>query len=465
MLIPLDIPPGLSRVGTEYQSKGRYYAANLWRWFQGTHGPVGGWASLNDGVAGVCRAIHGWVDLTGASRAAIGTEQALYTLATNGTLTDITPDAYSTVSTASSWSLDNAGQQLFGVNDADGTVYTWLPGDTEAAGLTNAPTGTALIVTDERILMVLGADGDPRMLQWSDSEAFTSWTPSTTNLTRDFPVQTNGTLMDAAKIRGGLLLWSSEDLHLVRYIQRPLVYSVEQIGDECGLIARGAMVVVNDTAYWMGRDDFYIWAGGVSPMPCPVREDVFGVASAPTRGINRSLTGLVRAVHMAEFNEIWWMYPQGTATENSKVVVFNYAENHWNLHTLIRTVGMPRGAGFPYPLLLDETGEVWEHENGTTRSAAGTIYAKSGPLEIGNGENIFLGRWVYPDEGTAGNVSTYFHTRFMPNQTETTHGPYTSANPIPVRFAGRQVSIEHRLVSGEGKVGTFRVEGTAGGKR
>jgi hypothetical protein len=46
MLIPLEIPPGLYRQGTEYQSKGRFYEANLWRWAKGKSGPVGGWELL-----------------------------------------------------------------------------------------------------------------------------------------------------------------------------------------------------------------------------------------------------------------------------------------------------------------------------------------------------------------------------------------------------------------------------------
>ena len=42
-LVPLKIPAGIYRNGTEYQAMGRWYDSNLVRWFEGTLRPVGGW--------------------------------------------------------------------------------------------------------------------------------------------------------------------------------------------------------------------------------------------------------------------------------------------------------------------------------------------------------------------------------------------------------------------------------------
>lgn len=464
-MIKLSLPPGLYRVGTEYQSEGRFYNSNLWRWSDGVAGPIGGWEALATGITGKARGLHGWVDLSGVSRVAVATEQEQYVVSTTGTKTTITPSGWTDPSAESAFSIDNAGQQLFYVNDEDGVIRTWVPGDVAATSLTNAPTGSGLIVTDERILMVFGAGGDPRLVEWCDVEGFTVWTEATTNFARTFPVQTNGVLLGAKKITGGLLLWSSEDLHLVRFVDRPNVYGFQRVGDECGMIARQASAVVSDQAYWMGRNSFHVWNGGVSELPCSVKEDVFGTAAAPARGINRSKAHLVRCGHVAEFNEIWWLYPKGSATENTTAVVYNYAENHWSLHDLARLAIQPRLEGFPYPLMTDGSGNLWQHEKGTTRSGAGTIFARSGPVEFGEGEDILYAHRMFPDEGNAGDVQVYFHARQMPNASETTHGPYTCANPTDVRFAARQVAVEYRYVSGEGKVGDFRFEVTGGGKR
>jgi len=463
MLVKIEYPPGLRRMGTEYQNKLAYYDANLWRWSKGESGPVGGWEQLGAStVPGKARAIHSWIDLSGISYVAIASEQALVVSDTSGTLTTITPSGWTnTDADQSTWTLDNAGQQLFGVNDEDGVVYSWLPGAGQATTLTNAPTGSFLLVTDERILMVFGAGGDPRSIKWSDVEGFTTWTPSTTNFTRDFPLQSSGELMCALKMQGGVLILTSEDVHLGRFLGRPSVYGFEQKGTDCGAISRGCAVEAEDMTYWMGVDSFYRWNGGVDELPCPIHDDVFLEGT----GFNRAYASKVRAVHMPANNEIWWAYPKGAATENDTVAVYNYVEGHWTHHALVRLCGTARGAGFDYSLLLGSDGKIWQHEKGTARDGAGTIFARGGPKELGQGDSIFYGNYLISDEANQGDVQTYVHTRLDPNGAETTTGPFTSASQrAGCSFVGRQAALEHRLVSGAGTVGTFRVDVQGGGE-
>lgn len=45
-LVPLSPPPGLYRIGTAYQARGRWYDGDLVRWYEGTLQPVGGWAPM-----------------------------------------------------------------------------------------------------------------------------------------------------------------------------------------------------------------------------------------------------------------------------------------------------------------------------------------------------------------------------------------------------------------------------------
>ena len=50
-----------------------------------------------------------------------------------------------------------------------------------AAPLANAPLARAILVTEQRILMALGANNNPRSVAWSDQENNTLWTPAPTN--------------------------------------------------------------------------------------------------------------------------------------------------------------------------------------------------------------------------------------------------------------------------------------------
>lgn len=468
MLIPLEFPPGLNRMGTEYQNKGVFYDANLWRWAKGKSGPVGGWSELGSLSASTVRGIHSWLDISAVGRVVLAARDTIRVVSTAGSPTTITPSGMSSQADTSQWSIDNAGQRLFLCNDDEGLVRTWLPTDMLATTLTNAPTATALVVTQESILMALGVAGDPRLIRWCDIDAYTVWTEDTTNYAGEFPLQSAGEIMCGRKIRGGILILTTEDAHLARYLDQPLVYGFTEIGGSCGIISRNAVVVIDDQAYWMGKDKFFTSSGGgVQELPCLIHDDVFGSAEEPTRGLNRTYAAKVYAVHVSQHNEIWWLYTKGAATENSHAVVFNYAERTWTYHALVRTCGIESGNGFQYPMMMGSDGKLWRHEIGESRTGAGTIYARSGPMELGDGEQVLYGTMLIPDEGTAGDVQTYVHARFYPNATETTVGPFTSANPTGCRFSGRQVSLEHRLVNANdgGRVGTFRVKVVAGGER
>ena len=73
---------------------------------------------------------------------------------------------------------------------------------------------------------------------------------------------------------------------------------------------------------------------------------------------------------------------------------------------------------------------------------------------------------VVPDEETANQVTLTFKTRLYPNASETSHGPYTLANPTSVRFTGRQVRMRvNGTDAADWKVGTMRLDASTGGQR
>ena len=89
-----------------------------------------------------------------------------------------------------------------------------------------------------------------------------------------------------------------------------------------------------------------------------------------------------------------------------------------------------------------------------------------GPVELGNGDNLMVARELIPDEKNQGDVTATFKTRLYPNGTETSHGPFTMANPTSVRFQGRQVSMRiDAAQNSDWRVGTMRLDAVAGGKR
>lgn len=467
--VKLSYPPGLDRTGTEYQSQGRWWESDLIRWFLGRVRAIGGWVSMATGLTGQVSGMFSWVTNSAAGLCAIGTESKLYTMTTGGTVTDRTPTGFAAQATTSTWTFDNAGQLLLGVNDADGTIYKFLPGtDTLAsaledeAGAASVPTAQAIVVTNEGIPMALGVNGNPRRIAWSDRDDITDWTAGFADLAGDLDMQSPAGLMCGANVRAGTLLWTREDLHLARYVGLPDVYGTEPVGEDCGAISRRCVAVVNDVAYWMSDSKFFMCQGGglTIEMPCLVHDDVF-------KGLDTARAHLVRALVNSEFNEIWWLYRKAadSGTANTRVVVYNYMEKTWGLHLLARHDGIGRGRGFGKPVMVGGS-TVWMHETGLTRSGAGTPYARSGPVEIGDGERLLHVRELIPDEMTQGDVQIWFYARLFPNGQETEHGPYTAGLPTNVRFCGRQVSIKLvEAAANDWRIGDFRLVGQPGSRR
>jgi len=78
-LVKIDFPPGVSRRGTLYETQGRWYDANLVRWYEGSMYPVGGWSARSTTpLTGKARAMLPWADNSGTLYVAVGTNTNLY---------------------------------------------------------------------------------------------------------------------------------------------------------------------------------------------------------------------------------------------------------------------------------------------------------------------------------------------------------------------------------------------------
>ena len=490
-LLPLDIPPGVYANGTDLEGSGRWLSASLVRWRDGSLRPVGGWRDrVPAAFSAAPRGMNAWQDNTDARWVAAGTYNKLYVVNASNTVTDITPATLTSglldaavntgygggfygstffgaerpdsgnYSEATTWSLDNFGEYLIACSSTDGKLLEWqLNTSSDAAVIANAPINNkSVMVTEERFVFALGADGNPRKIQWCDRENNTEWTPSATNEAGDIELQTSGQVMAGIRTRGQTLILTDADAHSATYIGPPFVYGFERVGTSCGMVARKAAVNTDAGVFWMGQNGFFNYNGTtVQEIPCEVYDHVFS-------DINRAQISKCWALAQGQFGEVWWFYPSGSSNEIDRYVVYDFKANHWLIGDLSRTAGVDRSV-FKYPFMSDASGNLLEHEVGLNYDGA-AIFAESGPISIGSGDQVMAVREVIPDEKTLGDVTATFKTRFHPTDTERTYGPYNMSNPTSVRFTGRQVRMRiegERLSSW--RVGIMRLDAEARGRR
>lgn len=490
MYIPLNIPAGVYKNGTEYQSKGRWNASNLVRWYQNTIRPIGGWRKRSPNqLTGSARGILAWRDNSNLRWTTVGTHSKLYALNEGGTPYDITPTSftvgiadadaklgygYGTYGTSSygiarpdtgsytpatTWSLDTYGQFLVACSNADGKLLEWqLNVATDAVAITNAPTSNSgLVVTEERFLFALGAGGNPRKVQWCDQEDNTVWTPSATNQAGDFDLTTLGSLMCGKRVRGATILFTDVDVHSATYIGPPYVYGFERIGTGCGVISRQSVAATDNSAIWMSKSGFWMFDGFVKPLPCDVGDYIFN-------NINYQQASKVYCVHNSMYGEVWWFYPSSASVENDSYVSYNYRENHWAIGSFGRTCGTDSGV-FNKPMMVSSDSYVYDHETGFSYDSS-VPFAESGPVELATGDRVINIVGLVPDENTLGDVKARFSTKFYPNATEYNYGPYTMNTPTSVRITGRQIAVKiEGNINTDWRVGTIRLDGKPGGMR
>jgi hypothetical protein len=489
-LLPIKLPPGVVRSGTEYGSKGRYYDTWLVRWNDdGTLKPIGGWRNrtTSGALTGKARAVLAWKDNSETTWLMIGTHAKLQVQDRAGHISDVTPSAFASgnadatatggygagtynngsygtprpdstlITDATVWTLDTFGQMPLGVSSSDGRLYQWDLNTSHAAtAVAGAPTARGVVVTPERFCFLLGTT-DPRTVSWADQESLSTWTPDATNQAGDFSLQTAGRLMCGKVIKGGTLLFTDLDVHLAQYIGGQLVYSFDKVGSACGIISRQAVATLDAQAVWMGKTGFWLFNGYVQPLPCAVADLVFG-------DLNPLQVSKTTCVRDSAHSEVTWFYCSGASGEIDRCVVWNYKNNWWLLGRPNRTCGTDRGV-FTYPIMLDANGTIYEHEVGLAYDGS-LPYAEGGPIELGNGDASMNAEWLIPDDKTKGDVSATFYGKQYPDGGYSAHGPYTLDKHTDVRFEARQVKVRFtgaRLT--DWRVGEPRLDVRAAGAR
>lgn len=307
---------------------------------------------------------------------------------------------------------------------------------------TSIPTGNrAVVVTDERHMILIGSGGVSRRLGWSSREDYLDWDfASTTNTAGYLDLETQTPLLTAVKVREGILVFSETDVFLVRYIGSPFIYSAELLGAS-SILHPNMVATFDGKAMWLDQSGFMVYEGGsMRPVQCPIL-DFFKADIDLTYGSAVS-HGSANGV----FDEVWFFYPSAGQTECDKYVIYNYNEGWWVTGSLSRTAAFPSGAN-KYPLMAGVDKNLYAHEDGWTdagNSRVGTVWIETGALSIGNGDRGWEVRQMLPATGFGyDSIKVTVYGKQTPGGSERTFGPYTARSNgyMDMRVSARDIRV------------------------
>ena len=413
-------------------------------------------AFINSGNA---RFVYGFG--VGALPASVGYGIGGYGAGGYGTGATITPATGTTIG-ASNWTLDNWGETLIASAISTSTsdppfqpLYAWdsESGSPIATIIPNAPpvNDGFFVAMPQRQIIAWGTttDGlmDPLLVRWCDVNNFNDWIGTVINQAGKYRIPRGSRIVSGMQGPQQGFLWTDLGIWSMQYIGQPYIYSFNEVGTGCGLIAKKAAASLGGIIYWMGPTQFHqLSANGVEPLPCPIWDVIF-------QNLNTSYLDKIRVAVNSRFNEISWFYPSASSTEVDSYVKYNVILQAWDFGSLSRSawidqsvLGPPVGAD-PNSLYL------YQHE--TSNDADGIAMNPSfqtGYFAMSNADVKMFVDQIWPDmkwglyNGTQNaTVLMTLYVKDYPNSKPKVYGPYSLTSTtqfITPRLRGRLVSIK-----------------------
>ena len=381
------------------------------------------------------------------------------------------------------WSHDNFREDLL-INPRDGAIYRWDKTNglstravelSTISGAANVPTvAKQVLVSDQGHVFAFGANTyatttqDPLLIRFSSFDNALEYTVTATTSAGFLSIGSGSEFVQAVKTKREILVWTDISLHTLRYIGYPEYYGIEQIASSITIMGPHAAVATQDFVFWMGKDNFYVYAGGTQTLPCTVKDKVF-------LDFNSQQADKVVAGINSEYTEVIWFYPSESNSLNNggtgdvdKYVVYNYGQKIWYFGTLSRTAWLDRGIR-TFPIAASSS-YLFNHETGyDDDGSAMTSFIESAPMDIGDGDKFSLIQKVIPDLTFEGSVNQStpaanftIKARNEPGEDygNTSSGTATRTATSPVELFTNQIDLRAR-----GRSFALRVDSSATGMK
>jgi hypothetical protein len=188
-------------------------------------------------------------------------------------------------------------------------------------------------------------------------QTITDWNGATANQVN----MASSKIVKGIPVRGGTnspsgLFWATDSLIRVSFTgTAPLYWRYDIISSQISTISSSCFVEMDGIFYWMGVDRFYLYNGAVSVLPNDKNVNwLFD-------NLNFVQRQKVWATKVPRYNEIWFFYPRGDATECTDAIVYNVKDKIW--YDAGSAPGSRRSCGYTTEVFPTPIWAGWEDIN------------------------------------------------------------------------------------------------------
>ena len=162
-------------------------------------------------------------------------------------------------------------------------------------------------------------------------------------------------------VRGGTnspsgLFWATDSLIRVSFNSQAtqFYWTYDIVSSQISIMSSNAVVEMDGLYFWMGVDRYYVYNGQVAVLPNDKNVNYL------FNNINYTQRQKVWATKIPRYNEIWFFYPRGTATECTDAIIYNVKDKLW--YDAGQAIGCRRSCGYTTELFPTPIWAGWDYD-------------------------------------------------------------------------------------------------------
>ena len=163
-------------------------------------------------------------------------------------------------------------------------------------------------------------------------------------------------------------------------------WNYDIISSQISIMSSNAIVEIDGVYWWMGVDRFYAYNGSVVVVPNDKNVNYL------FDNINYTQRQKVWATKVPRYNEIWFFYPRGTATECTDAIIYNTKDKLW--YDAGQATGAQRSCGYTTEIFPTPIWANWNYD--PTFSPPLTVIAHPASLPAPTTDQMYIAGDVTP---------------------------------------------------------------------